>query len=140
MMYQKTDFSLKTIISALSTHSSTHLPFIMVLNPSHRLSQSICSAVLMIWMGSFMLVKYYYCAFSWILWIMKVPYMSGVSGHYGHIIIIYRDYREILRIKALQILCTKQPQPPSLQTMQPMPAPLPMPSAWNSFLQNTYCR
>lgn len=120
--------------------SSAHLPLIMTLNPSHRLSQSICSTMLMIWMGSLMLVKYYYCAFSWILRIMKVPYMSGVPGHNGHIIIIYRDYREILRIKTLQILCTKQPQPPSPQTMQPMPVPQPMPSAWNSFPQNTYYR
>lgn len=125
---------------SINLFSPTHLPLIMALNPSHRLSQSICSAMLMIMVGSFMLMKYYYRAFSWILRIMKVPYMPGVSGHYGHIIIIYRDYREILRIKALQILCTKQPHPPSLQTMQPMPAPLPMPSAWNSFLQNTYCR
>lgn len=120
--------------------SSAHLPLIMTLNPSHRLSQSICSAVLMIWMGSFMLVKYNYSAFSRILRIMKVPYMPGVSGHYGHIIIIYRDYREILRIKAPQILCTKQPLPPFLQTRQPMPALQLLPSVLNSFLQNTYYR
>lgn len=48
-----------------------HLPLIVTLNPSHRLSQGICSAVLMIRMRSFMLVKYYYSALSRILWIIE---------------------------------------------------------------------
>ena len=51
--------------------SPPHLPLIVTLNPSHRLSQGICSAVLMIRMRSFMLVKYYYSALSRILWIIE---------------------------------------------------------------------
>lgn len=128
------------VLLRLIALSSSHLPLIVTLNSSHRLSQSICFAMLMMRMRSFMLMKNYYCALSRILRIMKVPYMPGVSGHYGHIIIIYRDYREILQIKTLQILCTKQPQPLSPQTRQLMPAPQLLPSAWNSFPQNTYCR
>lgn len=71
-----------------------------------------------------MLMKNNHRAFPRILWIIHVPIMPSIPGHYGHIIIIINSNDiEVFRIKALQIFCIKQPQPPSLQTMQPTPAP-----------------
>ena len=109
--------------NAFVLFSPTHLPPVMPLNALHRLLQTPCSAMLMIRVRCPVLMKYDAGSFSRILRIMDVPYMSGVSGHNGYIIITHCNNAKIAGIQSLQILCAKQPLPPSSQTMPPVPAP-----------------
>ena len=84
--------------------SPPHLPLIVTLNPSHRLSQGICSAVLMIRMRSFMLVKYYYSALSRILWIIEKYLGSRHFKSCSQCLLHYRCH--LLGIHSFKILIT----------------------------------
>ena len=112
----------------------------MPLNSPHRLPQCIRPGMLVIRMRSLMLMEHNHRFSCRPFAVMDVPYMPGVPGHNGHIIIADGNNAEVLWVQAFQIFRIKHSAPPFLQTMQPMPALPPPPSALNPFHQNTYCR
>lgn len=75
-----------------------HLPLIMSLDTFYRLSQCICSSMLMIWMLKSMLMKQNQRFILRILCIMQIPIMTGVPALYCYILPIKHNHIKILLV------------------------------------------
>lgn len=104
--------------------SALHLPSVVALYASDSLFQTICTTVLVIWMGCFVLVEYDTGSRCRILRIMNKPEMPGIPAHDCHIKSICENDGEILRIQIREIICIKHrpyslPDPSHIQPAAP---------------------
>ena len=123
----------------LYAFSYFQLIFIMSLNTSHRLVQSICSAMLMIRALEEVLVKYDERLLCRILRTMQIPVMARIPALNRDISIIHQNDIEVLRIDFLKATFIKHRHHPSLYgTRPPMPALQYCPPYWDPFQQSIF--
>ena len=111
----------------------------MPLYTSHRLVQSIRSAMLMIRALEEVLVKYDERLLCRILRTMQVPVMTRIPALNRDISIIHQNDIEVLRIDFLKATFIKHRHHPSLYgTRLPMPALQYCPPYWDPFQQSIF--
>ena len=79
----------------------------MLLNLPHDLKKRTAVAVLVVWIGYFMFVKYNAGSQQWVFWIMYIPYMPCIPGHDSHVPVIFTYNLKVSWIQCFYIFLSK---------------------------------